>query len=215
MECGLFALLMQGYHDGELDAAARAEYEQHRRSCGACRRLDERYARVVASLSTMPLHEPSPGFDRAVLSRVDIGAYRVSPVRRFFRAIERRWNAAPIPLRNGALVGVVCAAVIAVYKPLFDYIVVTVGGGAGSLWAGMLMARDVLARAAGVWKASEAVRNYEVVGQMILRTLHRATVGVGPAEATAIAALIALVAILLYRTFGSTRSKGETHVGIV
>lgn len=215
MDCGLFALLVQGYHDGELDAAERASYEQHRRSCEACRRLDERYARVVASLAAMPLFEPSPGFDRAVLSRVDLGAYRVSPARRFFGAIERRWNAAPIALRNGALAGLVCAAIVAVYKPLFDYIVATVGGGAGSVWAGMLLVRDVLARAAGVWKASEAVRNYEVVGQTVLRALHRATAGIGPAEAAAIAAVVVIAAIVLYRSFGPARRKGETHVGIV
>ena len=212
MECRLYSMLIQRYHDGELDAVARAEYERHRRACAACRELDARYALVAGALGAMPVYEPSPEFNRRVLSRVDVAAYRTSPAKRFFGAVERSWNALPIPVRRGAVVGVLAALVVGVYKPLFDYVVRTVGLGAGGLWEGMRFMHQLLGKAAGVMKASGAVRDYEVVGQTLLRALPKPAEGINPVQAIVLAAVLAAAAVVLIRVIGSARRKGESNV---
>jgi hypothetical protein len=212
MDCRLYMLLIQRYHDGDLDAVARAEYERHRRVCAACRELDERYGLVAEALGAMPVYEPSPGFNRRVLSRVDIAAYRTGPARRFFIAVERSWNAFPIPVRRCAVVAAVSALVIGVYKPLFDYVVRTVGQGAGGLWEGMRFMHGLLGKAAIVWKASGAARDYEVVWQTLFRALPRPAAGLHPVQTIALAAVMVAAAVVLIRAFGSARRKGETNV---
>ncbi len=212
MECRLFTLLVQRYHDAELDAVARAAYEQHRRACAACRAIDASYAAVATALGDMPVYEPSPGFDRRVLSRVDVAAYRKGPVRSFFGNIERSWNAFPATVRRGAVVAAVAALVIGVYKPLFDFAVRTAGRGAGGLWEGMRFTHELLDKAVGVWKASGTVRNYEVVGQTLLRALQRPGAGLHPAQTIALVAIAAAAAVVLIRMLGSARRKGENNV---
>jgi hypothetical protein len=212
MECRIFALLMQRYYDGELGAVSRAEYEQHRRSCRRCRALDERYASVVHALDDLPVFEPSSDFNERVLACVDAAAYRKSAGQRFAGFLERAWNAIPLAARRIAVVAGVCTLVIAIYKPILDYIIRSVGLGAGGLWEGMLFVRDLLGKAAGVWKASDAVRNYEVVGETLMRTLHRSAAGLHPIQTVAIAALVIVAAVALIRMLGAVRRKGETNV---
>lgn len=215
MECRLFALLIQRFHDGELDAVVRAEYEQHRRGCAACRGLDERYAVVARALGAMPVYEPSPDFNRLVLARVDIAAYRASPARRVFAAVERSWNGCPIPVRRGVVAAALAALVIGVYKPLFDAVVRTVGEGVDGLWESMRFMHGLIGAAAGVWKASGAARNYEVVGETLLRALGRPAAGFHPVQLIALAALAAAAAVVLLRSHGSARRKGETNVCVL
>jgi hypothetical protein len=215
MECHLFRLLIQRYYDGELNPAERAEYENHRRGCEACRALDGRFAIIVAALDDSPCFEPSGDFNRRVLSRVDMAAYRVSPARRALRAIGRGWNAMPAPLRNVASIAAVCAVLIAVYQPLLDYMIVTIRQGAEALWSGMLFARELGGRIEMIWSGMSTVRNYEVVGQTLLRAFHRLASGLNPVQlASAIASLL-LVAFVLYRLLGAARRKGETNVCIL
>ena len=212
MECRLYMLLIQRYHDGELDAVAGAEYERHRRACAACRELDGRYALVAGALGGMPVYEPSPGFNRRVLSRVDVAAYRTGPAKRFFGAVERSWNAFPIPVRRGAVVAVLSALVVGVYKPLFDYVVRTVGLGAGGLVEGMRFMHELLGKAVSVWRASGAIRDYEVVGQTLLRAIPKPAEGINPVQAIALAAVLIAAAFVLIRVVGSARRKGESNV---
>ena len=212
MECRLFALFIQRYHDGELDAVARALYERHRAGCAACREIDRRYALVAGALDLMSVHEPSPEFNRRVLARVDVAAYRRGPIRRSLAAVERSWNFLPIPVRRASVIAAISALVIGVYKPLFDFFIRGVGLGAGGLWERALAAQELLERAVGVWKASGAVRNYEVVGEMLLRALDRPAAGLHPAGAIAIAAIVVAAAIAAVRMLGSARRKGESNV---
>ena len=215
MECGLFHLLIERYHDGELDQAERATYENHRRQCEACRALDGRFASLVTALDGAPLFEPSAGFNARVMSQVDVAAYSVSPVRILFNAIGRRWNAMPVPVRNGAVIAFVCAVFIAVYKPLLDYMISTIGQGAVALWSGMVIMKDLVNKVEVVWKGIGTVRNYEVVGQTLLRTFRHAAAGLNPVQIAAVFAALILVGIVLYRVLAAARRKGETNVSIL
>jgi hypothetical protein len=215
MECHLFKLLIQRYHDGELEPAERAEYENHRRRCASCRALDERFAIVAGALDGMDLFEPSPGFDARVLSRVDTKAYRVSPVRKAVRATGRAWNAVPIPVRNAALVAALGIFFIAVYKPLLDYMIATIRHGAEAFLTGTVFVGELIDRVGSIWKGSGATRNYEIVGQTLLRAFHRYVTGASAAQIAAAIVSLILVAVVLHRMLGAARRKGETHVGIL
>jgi hypothetical protein len=215
MECDLFRLFIQRYHDGELDQAERAEYENHRRQCEACRELDGRFALLVAALNDAPLFEPSPGFNARVMSQVDVAAYRVSPVRRLLGALGRLWGAMPIPVRNGAVIAFIGALFIAVYKPFLDYMISTIGEGAVALWSGMAIVRELVDKVEVVWKGIGTVRNYEVVGQTVLRASRHAAAGLNSVQTAVAIATLVLVVIVLYRTLGAARNKGETNVSIL
>jgi len=215
MECHLFRLLIQRYHDGELEPAERAEYENHRRRCEACRTLDGRFALIAGALDGLTLFEPSPDFDRSMLSHVDIGAYRVSPARRAVRAAGRGWNAVPVPVRNGSLVAALGFFFIAVYKPLFDYMIATIGQGAEAFWTGAVFVRALIDKMEAIWRSAGAVRNYEIVGQTLYRAFHRYATGLNAAQAAAAIVSLILVAVVLRRMLGAARGKGETNVGIL
>ncbi len=215
MECHLFQLLIQRHHDGELEPAERAEYENHLRRCEACRSADGRFSLVAGALDGLPLFEPSPDFDRKVLSQVDIGAYRVSPARRAVRAAGRGWNAVPVPVRNGSLIASLGLFFIAVYKPLFDYMITTIRHSAEAFWTGTIFARALLDKIEAIWKSSGAVRNYEIVGQTLFRAFHRYATGLNAAQIAAAIVSLILVAVVLRRMLGAARGKGETHVGIL
>jgi hypothetical protein len=215
MECGLFRLLMQRYYDGELDEAERAEYENHRRRCDACRVMDNRFAHLIAALDETPLFEPAFDFNRRVLARVNVGAYRRSPVSGVFDAIGRCWGAIPVPVRNGAIIALVCAAIVAVYKPFLDYIVSTVEQGAIALWSGMAVMSGLLDKVGVVWNGMGTARNYEVVGRTLLRTFRRAVPGSSEILIVAVVAALVLIGIIVSRRLIAARNKGETHVSIL
>jgi len=215
MECHLFRLLIQRYYDGELEPAERAEYENHRRRCEACRSADARFALVTGALDTLTLFEPSPDFDAKVLSQVDIGAYRVGPARRAVRAVGRGWNAVPIPVRNGSLIAALGLFFIAVYKPLLDYMIMTIRQGAEMFWTGMIFVRALIGKMEAIWQGAGATRNYEIVGQTLLRAFHRYAAGMNAAQIAAGIVSLILVAVVLHRMLGAARRKGETHVGIL
>lgn len=215
MECHLFRLLIQQYYDGELEPAERAEYENHRRRCDGCRSLDGRFAIVAGALDGLPLFEPSSGFDRNVLSHVDIGAYRLSPARRAVRAAGRGWNAVPVPVRNGSLIAALGFFFIAVYKPLLDYMIAMIGQGAEAFWTGTIFVRALIDKMGSIWKSSGAARNYEIVGQTLLRAFHRYVAGMNTVQIAAAIASMIIVSIVLYRMLGAARRKGETNVGIL
>jgi len=215
MECHLFRLLVQRYYDGELDPAERAEYENHRRRCEACRALDGRFATIVAALDGAPRFEPSADFNSRVLSRIDIASYRVTNARRAARAVARGWNAMPIPLRNAVSVAAVCVVFIAVYQPLLDYMIMKIRQGAEALWSAALFARELGGKIEMIWNGISTVRNYEIVGATLLRTIHRFVSGLNPFELALGAASVLVVAIALRRLLGVAQRKGESNVCIL
>ena len=103
MNCRHFEMLIQKYHDGELGAAERAEYQSHLASCPSCLELDAHFAAVFGALDGIPLAEPSPGFDSSVMARVDVTRYRKNAASRIGVAIRRERARIPIPARPAAI----------------------------------------------------------------------------------------------------------------
>ena len=215
MDCRLFELLMQRYHDGDLDRVERAEYESHLRGCASCRDAEARYARVVSMLGSVPRFEPSSDFNARVLARVDVAAYRLTPVRRAARAIEHAWRAMPVPLRNGGLVVGAFALFVAAYRPFFWYLVSIVEQGARSASTGALFLRALLEKIASVSKGSGTLRQYQVAGETLLRALQKLFGGMHPLEIAVLYVSVILVVVVLYRRVAAARRKGETNVGVV
>jgi anti-sigma factor RsiW len=215
MKCHLFRLLIQRYYDGELDPAERSEYESHRRRCSACRALDSRFAVLVDALDHAPSFEPSADFNRRVLSRIDVASFRVNPARAAFRAIGRALSAVPIPLRNAGIVTAICAGFIAVYKPLLDYMITTIGHGAEALWSGMLFVQELGGRIAALVRGVSAAQSYEVAGQTLFRAFHHILSELNPVQAVVAIASLVFVAVVIRRMLGAARRKGETDVCIL
>jgi len=215
MDCHLFRLLIQRYYDGDLDKVERAEYESHRRRCEVCRAEEASFAHVFSILSDVPRFEPSSDFNARVLARVDVAGYRVDPVRRAARGIGRGWNAVPVPLRNGAVIAAIFALFIAAYRPFLWYLVSVMEQGAESVSSGLLVLRALVEKIAIVWKGSDALRQYEIAGQTLLRSLQKLFGGMHPFEIALLLVSVVLVVLVLYRTVAAARRKGETHVGIM
>jgi hypothetical protein len=203
---------MQRYFDGDLGAVERAEYESHRHQCEACRADDARFASVFSLLSAVPRFEPSVDFNARVLARVDVAAYRVGPVRKATRAVEHVWNAAPVLLRNGVVIAGIFAFFIAVYRPFLWYLVSLIEQGAGSMSSGMHFLRTLADKIVIVWKGSDALRQFEIAGETVLRAFQKLFGGVRPLEIALLLGSAALVTIVLFRTVVAARRKGETHV---
>jgi hypothetical protein len=177
--------------------------------------LDAHFALIAGALDELTLFEPSPDFDRKVLSQVDMDAYRVGPARRAVRAAGRGWNAVPVPVRNGSLIAALGFFFIAVYKPLLDYMITTIRQGAEAFWTGTIFVRALLDKMEAIWKGAGAARNYEIVGQTLLRAVHRYATGMNAAQIAAAIFSLILVAVVLHRMLGAARRKGETNVGIL
>jgi len=215
MECELFRSLMQRRFDGELGPAERAEYDNHRRRCGACRSLDARFALVAGALDGLPRFEPSGDFDAKVLSRIDVRAYRVSPARKAARAAAGAWNAVPATVRNGAIVAALGFFFIAVYKPLLDSMLGMIRHGAEALWTGAVFMSALLEKMETIWRSVGAARNYEIVAQTLLRAFQRYVAGMNMVQIAAAVVSLIVVAVVLHRMLGAARRKGETHVSIL
>jgi len=127
MKCRHFEMLIQKYHDGELGAAERAEYESHMASCGSCRALDAQFAAVFGALGDMPLAEPSTDFDSAVMARVDVARYRKSAVSRAAAAVRSGWDRIPFPARAAAVVAAVFGLFVGVYTPIIGMLASAAG----------------------------------------------------------------------------------------
>jgi hypothetical protein len=79
----------------------------------------------------------------------------------------------------------------------------------------MVIMKDLVNKVEVVWKGIGTVRNYEVVGQTLLRTFRHAAAGLNPVQIAAVFAALILVGIVLYRVLAAARRKGETNVSIL
>jgi anti-sigma factor RsiW len=215
MECGHFDLLMQRYYDGELGPAERAEYENHRRQCVACRELDGSFALLVAALNDAPLFEPSPGFSARVLSQVNIAAYRTSPARKALVALGRLWGGMPVAVRNSAVIAFIGVVFIAVYKPLLDSMVSTIGRGAIALWSAIVIVQELVKKMGFVVRGTGTAQNYEVVGRTLVRAFRHAAAGMNLVQVTLVVTALIFVGIVIFRMVGSARRKGESNGSIL
>jgi hypothetical protein len=213
VDCHLFELLVQRYYDGELDPVAVSDYEQHRRSCKVCRKLDAEYAELFGILENIPRFEPSPSFNAGVMARVDVSRYRVGAGRRAVGILGGAWGFLPAPLRIGSVIAVVFAFFVTTYGPLLDMLVGALRGTAALVGSIMVFARELPGVGKHLLAYFSEVENYRLAGVTILKTFQRIA-----SELHITYILMAVVAVVLLlcivRIARVASRKGETHAGI-
>jgi hypothetical protein len=215
MRCGLFRILMQRYHDGELGAIERAEYERHRCECAGCRALDGQFAELFGALAEIPLFEPDAGFNARVMARVDCGRYRARRMRRTARTIENAWWLVPKPVRIVLAIGVAFALFAAVYAPVLD-LLVTAGERALALaGSSLFLMKELTSRSGPLFEYFSSAARYRVAGETLLRTMHRLVSDLPAGYAGLIAVVLAAISYLAVRAARTAWKKGDTHVGIL
>ncbi|HSG29840.1 MAG TPA: zf-HC2 domain-containing protein, partial [Candidatus Krumholzibacterium sp.] len=117
MNCRLFKMLIQSYHDGELELGEMAEYENHRDRCAACAQADAEFASVFTALSGIGHLEPSPGFNASVMAHVDVARYRVSAWKKIWLSVRGFWRGLPSPIQATTVVASVFALFVGIYTP--------------------------------------------------------------------------------------------------
>jgi anti-sigma factor RsiW len=86
-ECATIRKRMHAALDGELDAEARARFDEHLAACPACRRDYAVLARAVAAFEAAPRLEPSPTFAAEVIRRARMAKARQVRGRRAFARV--------------------------------------------------------------------------------------------------------------------------------
>jgi hypothetical protein len=204
MDCRHFEMLVQRYHDGELNA-----------SCGPCRELDARFAAVFGALDDVPLAEPSAGFDAAVMSRVDVARYRSSALSRAAAAVRGGWDWLPRPLRITAGIAAVFGLFVAVYTPMIGMIASASRQLFSYIGSGLFIARRIIEDPSVISKYLATSTNYRLAGRILIETFEKLMSGVHIPHIV-IAGLSALVVlVILVRVTRTVWSKGETHVSII
>ena len=215
MNCRHFELLIQKYHDGELDGAERAAYENHRDSCPSCRAQDARFAAVFGALDGMPLAEPSPLFDAGVMAAVDVARYRKSPADRASAALRRRWNAVPFRARVAAGVAAAFGLFVAVYTPMIWAMAEAAGKIAALAASGLYVARRAIEDPSAVSRYLDTSTNYRLAARILLATLEKQVSGIQVSHIALAGVSVVIFVILAVKATRVAWRKGETHVSII
>jgi hypothetical protein len=215
MNCRHFEMLIQKYHDGELDAGARVEYEGHIASCPSCRELDAQYVAIFAALDGIPLAEPSSGFDAGVMARVDVARYRRSAARRAGAAVRNGWDRIPFPARAAAGIAAVFGLFLAVYTPMIGMIAAAVNRAVTYAGSGLYIAKRVLEDPSLIGKYLATSTNYRLAGRILLETFERQVSGIQLSHLVMAGLSAVVIIVLVVRATHAAWRKGETHVSII
>jgi hypothetical protein len=215
MNCRHFEMLIQKYHDGELAAAERAEYENHRESCSSCGELDAQFAAVFGALDGIPLAEPSPGFDAGVMARVDVARYRKSAASRAGAAVRNGWDRIPFPARIAGGIAAVFGLFIAVYTPMIGMIAAAAGKAATLAGSGLYIVKRVIEDPSVVGNYLASSTNYRLAGRILLETFEKQVSGIQLSHLAIAGISVVVLLILIVRATRIAWSKGETHVSII
>jgi hypothetical protein len=213
VDCHLFKILIQRYHDDELDPVAISDYERHLRGCETCRALDGEYAAIFGVLGKIPRFEPSDRFDAEVMSRVDISRYRVSAARRFVSIFGGAWNRMPSSVRVGTALTGVFALFVTIYRPLLQLLIDMLRGAATLVGSMLLLTRELPNLGSDLKDGLSAVESYKVAGETILNAMQRIASAL-PVTYILIPFVAAVLLLFLVRITRAIAKKGETHAGI-
>ena len=214
MECHLFKVLIQRYHDGELEPVEIAEYEQHRRSCELCRELDAEFAGVFAALEGIPRLEPSVDFNSSVMARVDVARYRKSPARKAVGVFGWTWGRLPAPVRITGTITAVFALFVSAYRPLLDILLGALQATATLFGSAIVLTRELPRLMNHLLEQLNSFKNYEVA----LKTIINAFQGIASElniNYILAAALAVAVLLFLIRMARVASGKGETHASVI
>lgn len=214
MECDLFKILIQRYYDCELEPVEIAEYDQHRRSCGACRALDAQYAGIFGALEGMPRFEPSIDFNEKVMARVDIARYRKSAVRKVVGVFGGTWGRLPAPIRITGVITAVFALFVSAHRPLLE-LLLGAARAVAALFGSVIVLANELPRVMDYLVAQlNTIRNYRVALGTVITAFQSITSELNIAYLL-VAALAVAVLLFLIRMARVASRKGETHASLI
>ncbi|UCF05052.1 MAG: zf-HC2 domain-containing protein [bacterium] len=215
MDCHLFHMLIQRYYDGLLDAIERADYENHRRTCPACRLADSEHATVFRALDGIPRLVPSQSFNAKVLAQVDISRYRVGAAKKVSNAIGRGWFWIPFPVRVGIGISAVFALFVTAYGPFIDFFASLGERFTALIGSGMIAVRELAIRSETLIKSLGSATNYRLAGEVLLATFQRWIAGLPLSYIVMATAVMIIVLLFAIRAARTAWSKGETHVSVL
>ncbi|MCD6380673.1 zf-HC2 domain-containing protein [bacterium] len=215
MDCHLFGLLIQKYHDGELERATEVEFETHLAECEKCRELESNYFEAFSALENMGFSQPLPGFNNRVMARVNVRKYRKSIFSLILGRISRRVNLLPGYIRvTGAVIGAF-ALFMYIFRPVFLYML-----SAGDRLIAFTSTLAAIIKQSGA--VFDIVVNYFksdhefVLAVMILFRKLKEIAGEIPIGYFATAfVLVCLIVLMIARISRSSWRKGESHVSFI
>jgi hypothetical protein len=214
MNCHLFKMLIQRYHDGELDRGDMAEYEEHRRNCHQCERLDMTFSGIFTVLEDMEVIEPPSDFNMKVMARVDVSRYKVRAARKVFLSVRGFWRGLPVPVQATGIISSVFALFIAIYTPFLLMMVSSGEKLLGMTESALYVIRRFFDDPQRILNYISSVEKYRVGGKLLVKTLQRQVADV-PLTYFAVTAIAATVILyIIFRTAHGFWKKGETHVSI-
>lgn len=214
MNCDLFKMLIQRYHDGDLDLAGMAEYENHMRSCDGCRRLDSQFTGIFEALEGLELLQPSPDFNKNVMAGVDISRYKVRVSRKVWLSVRSFWRGLPAPVRATGIIASVFALFISVYTP-FLLMMISAGKKLVAMTgSGLYIIRRIIDEPALMINYLNSFEKYRVAGKVLFKTIDRQIEGIPLTYYGLTAVAAAIVLFLVIRMTRTGWKKGEPHVSI-
>ncbi len=214
MKCHLFTILLQRYHDGDLDPGERAEYERHRMQCADCRALDRQFSAVFEALGGIPLLEPAGDFNARVMARVDVSRYRRRRARYVYRALENAWWWVPKPIRIALPVCVIFSMFASIYTPVLEFLIVTGQRVLAFAGSSLLVIKELAARSDLVFEFLSSAANYKVAGEVLARSMHRIVSEVPVVYVGLTAAALLFVLFVVIRAARIAWKKGDMNVSI-
>jgi anti-sigma factor RsiW len=214
VECHLFKILIQRYYDGELEPVEIAEYEQHKRSCEACRELDTEFAGVFAVLEGIPRLEPSVDFNSRVMARVDVARYRESPARKVVGLFGGTWERLPAPVRITGAITAVFALFVSAYRPLLDILLGALQATAALFGTVIVLTRELPRMMDHLVEQLNSFKNYEVALKTIINAFQSIASELNVTYIL-VAALAVAVLLFLIRMARVASGKGETHASLI
>jgi predicted anti-sigma-YlaC factor YlaD len=214
MDCHLFRIVLQRYHDGELDAADRAEYERHAALCAACRGLSRQFAAVFGALDGIPLLEPAADFNARVMARVDVSPYRARRRRRALRAFENVWWWVPKPVRIAIPVCAAFALFASVYTPVLEFLLLAGERALAFAGSSLFVIKELAGHSESVLEFFGSAAHYRIAGEVLARAVHSIAAEIPVVYVGLAAVAVVLIFYVIVRAARIAWKKGDTNVGI-
>ncbi|MDZ7860256.1 MAG: zf-HC2 domain-containing protein [Candidatus Krumholzibacteriota bacterium] len=216
MDCRLFSLLIQKYHDGELDRAMEAKYEKHLAECEKCGAIDARYSELFSAFENIEIYQPPEGFNDKVMANVNIRKYRKNLFSGFLSEITRRLDILPGYIRVASAVTAAFALFMYIFRPVFMYMISVLEGFAGFVSSSAYV---FVKQTSAVFEILVNYFNSDpefLLAATILLRKSKGIIGeISGVYLVTVFLLVSLIVLTITRVLRSTRQKGEFHVSFI
>lgn len=215
MDCHLFRLLIQKYHDGELEPAEMAKFQAHLADCAQCAALEAEYHGVFEALDGIGYQEPSPGFNEAVMAQIDTGKYRKSAARKFATAISWKWNLLPGYVRVTGALALVFALFMYIFRPIFHLFITGARNVLAFIGSAVILFRETGKLLDTVVNYFKSDPEFILAARIIIRKIHNAAAEMHYSYMIGTVLLTIIMIYFVARMSRSSWRKGESNAGSI